>query len=242
MPNVNQRSLSRVSHRSAEGDEFLIALATQERRVLELKEELQVAEADLQCLKKQWAAHEAFGKQHGVQSTRSQQTMTFPASSNMHFENQSTAMDTCKVRQKLSECDSRVSHRKMFQGSRHTRTLSLLSRRAAGTDAQFSRHGDHLDESVDVQTIGKFGSTINASSLAVPAQSSKIINEAFRGHDKDMLIETGKQMVGDFRQGFWTFMGDLKQVTIGDDASPFDGPKQSQKMSTTGALESDTRI
>jgi septal ring factor EnvC (AmiA/AmiB activator) len=41
---------------------FLVALAGQERRVLELKEELQKAEDELKRLKKQWAHHEAHKK------------------------------------------------------------------------------------------------------------------------------------------------------------------------------------
>ena len=43
---------------------FLTALASQERRVLELKEELQKAETDLEKLKRQWTTHEAAKKRN----------------------------------------------------------------------------------------------------------------------------------------------------------------------------------
>ena len=43
---------------------FLTAIAAQERRVLELKEDLVRAEADLRKLKVQWAQHEAQKKRN----------------------------------------------------------------------------------------------------------------------------------------------------------------------------------
>lgn len=43
---------------------FLTALASQERRVLELKEELHKAETELEKLKRQWTTHEAARKRN----------------------------------------------------------------------------------------------------------------------------------------------------------------------------------
>ena len=45
---------------------FLTAIAAQERRVLELKEELQRAETELKKLKKSWANHEVYKKKNDV--------------------------------------------------------------------------------------------------------------------------------------------------------------------------------
>jgi len=55
----NPSSLELGPFASADPNAFLTALAAQERRVLELKEELQKAEGDLDKLKQQWATHEA---------------------------------------------------------------------------------------------------------------------------------------------------------------------------------------
>ncbi len=41
--------------------------------------------------------------------------------------------------------------------------------------------------------------------------------DSYRGPQKDVILETGKQLVGDFRQGLWTFFEDFKQLTVGDE-------------------------
>ena len=35
---------------------------------------------------------------------------------------------------------------------------------------------------------------------------------------KDDILDTGKQLVGDFRQGLWTLFEDLRQATVGEEA------------------------
>src|SRR4051812_49196163 len=47
---------------------FLVALAAHERRVLELREELNRAEKDLHMLKRQWEMHEATKKLHSLRN------------------------------------------------------------------------------------------------------------------------------------------------------------------------------
>ena len=59
---------------------FLTALASQERRVLELKEELQKAETDLEKLKRQWTTHEAARKRNELRQLEPMQYVSSHAS------------------------------------------------------------------------------------------------------------------------------------------------------------------
>ncbi|KKA29582.1 hypothetical protein TD95_003456 [Thielaviopsis punctulata] len=112
---------SSAGHVSSPSDtnEFIIAIAAQERRVLELKEELSRAETDLAALKRQWANHEAYRKR----DTRPFTPITpidDDASSRLSLE-----LDRRKLLLNLQR-SPKEGKRKVFRGG-HTRTLSLLS-------------------------------------------------------------------------------------------------------------------
>lgn len=137
-----------------DGYDFLRAIASQERKVLELREELQRAETDLTNLKKQWALAEKSRKRteishHAEQMLplRSPDVSAGPdgssSSSNSHRRDQSissigsSALSHERVSRELDRRSSvrapaapssSISNngRRVFQGS-HTRTLSLLS-------------------------------------------------------------------------------------------------------------------
>ena len=203
----------------AESDSFLSALATQERRVLELREELQKAEADLGKLKKQWAAHEAKKKRNEARHSEQLQTLktSLPDYTAIRDESPTSANRELDRRKSLST-STRTSQRKVFSGSRHTRALSLLATSNKKADPQYPPRGDSLSmkakENPDnIEPIPE---------LDVVEQSSDPGKKELKSPDRDIILETGKQLVGDFRQGFWTFVEDLKQVTVGDQASPID--------------------
>lgn len=210
----------------AENDNFLSALAKQERRVLELREELQKAEADLGKLKKQWAAHEAKKKRNEIRSSEQLQTLktSLPEYTAARDESPVSANRELDRRKTLST-SSRTSQRKVFSGSRHTRTLSLLATSNKMTEPQYPPRADSL--SVKAKEVPDNIERI--PELDVLGQSSDSGKAGLKSPDRDIIIETGKQLVGDFRQGFWTFVEDLKQVTVGDQASPVGELRQSPK-------------
>lgn len=41
--------------------------------------------------------------------------------------------------------------------------------------------------------------------------------QSIQGQPRDAIVETGKQLVGDLREGLWTFFEDLRQATVGED-------------------------
>ena len=189
---------------------ILTALAAQERRVLELREELQKADEDLEKLKKQWTIHEAT---KGKDELRHLQQLK-PLKQSL-LDSSMPSPDRCSAhasremdRRRIPSSSIKPSHRKVFAGSRHTHTLSLLSSEDSGSHSGLVVRGSeplqlHQAASCDV---------------AMPttvAKSSPL--DVASGPQKDAVIETGKQLVGDFRQGLWTFFEDFKQLTIGDE-------------------------
>ncbi|KAK4944395.1 hypothetical protein LTR10_016281 [Elasticomyces elasticus] len=133
---------SRDLAKSRGSADFLTLLAGQERKVLELREELQKAEVDLLALKKQWALFEANKKRDEVKHVKKLQPLalddvagreTAPAEEDVDEERRrkralverSNVTDTATVNGSTTSL-SRKGSKRVFEG-RHTRTLSLLS-------------------------------------------------------------------------------------------------------------------
>ena len=107
---------------------FLTALAGQERRVIELKEELERAKLDLTRLKRQWALHEMSKKKNKIKDIEQLRQIRKPVCDTNPFSPiglSSTAKE--HKRQNPPQINSKQPQRKVFSGSRHTRALSLLS-------------------------------------------------------------------------------------------------------------------
>ena len=132
----------KIRARREESGEFLTLLAGQERKVLELKEELQRAEADLQILKKQWAAHEANKKRDELRQVKKLQPISLDDVTGGETTGTEDDVDDERRRKRaLVERSyanqaatgtngvsglSRKGSKRVFEGGRHTRTLSLL--------------------------------------------------------------------------------------------------------------------
>ena len=185
---------------------LLTALAAQERRVLELKEELHQADEDLQKLKKQWAVHEATKKKNELRNL--QPLNTPPLGSSIPSDDDSARASRELDRRGITPPSIKPSRRRVFAGSRHIRPLSLLSPKHLGSHSDLIVHDNrpskpHQDAADDV---------------AVPATVPELSPlHAESGSEKEVILETGKHFVYDFRQGLWTFFEDFKQLTVGDE-------------------------
>jgi hypothetical protein len=135
------------------GYDFLTAIASQERRVLELREELQRAEMELANLKKQWALTGRVRKRPGIcHHAESMKPLKSPVQdpgvdSTKISERNDGGVDTSSTTQRGISGDQgrrnslrapttaaanrdisvSVNGRRIFPGSKHTRALSLLS-------------------------------------------------------------------------------------------------------------------
>ncbi|EPS34958.1 hypothetical protein PDE_09923 [Penicillium oxalicum 114-2] len=154
-----------------DGYDFLRAIASQERKVLELREELHRAEEDLSALKKQWAQSEKTKKQTQVNlhaepllslrspdastpdtstSHRRDQSMSSVASSSVSHGRLSRDLDRRSSIRATPPKGTTISAngRRVFRGS-HARTLSLLSPVTANSPAGFGA------QSPDGERIGR---------------------------------------------------------------------------------------
>ena len=196
---------------------FLTALATQERRVLELNEELHKAEEDLEKLKKQWATHEITKKRSEIHHT--EQLRPLRAGSNMDLHEETGPITRCTDYNghRARKSRSQQTQRKVFSGSRQTRALSLLS-------------SDPFNEKIQTQSHIRAASLATDEAVAKPLSRSATtpapvptFNLAYHASSKnlpkDAILETGKQLVGDLRGGLWTFFEDLRQATVGEEAA-----------------------
>ena len=125
-----------ASPKSRTSPDFLTLVAGQERRVLELREELLKAETELGTLKKQWAVFEANKKRDEVRQNRK---MAVPLDQvpSPTSKNGDEVEEERRRRRALVEMNNVHSHaattgpgrkgtQRVFEGG-HTRTLSLLS-------------------------------------------------------------------------------------------------------------------
>ncbi|KAI9822603.1 MAG: hypothetical protein M1827_000322 [Pycnora praestabilis] len=230
---------------------FLTALAAQERKVLELKEELQRAEGDLQKLKRQWAMHEATKKRNETKHMHQLQSLYTGLGgiqSSGEDDNGSSRLIREHERRRVTAAEKKPP-RKAFSG-RHTRTLSLLS-------PEKTLYGQHFLRSADSDV--PFGASPSNSEVLrsevapqmtrtateYPTDTSMPSQVPYNGPPKDVLLRTGRQMASDLREGLWTFIDDLRQATVGEEGingiesrtGPVAlGSKGGRKQSSKGAL------
>ena len=172
-----------------DSNSVLTALAAQERHVLELKEELQKAEEDLKKLKTQWAEHETKRKRSESRRVEPLRALTSP--NKLTFD----TVDGRRIsiedeRRRAMYIKAKLPERKVLEGKHH-RKLSLLS--PAAPPCRRS-----LDS-------------------AQPNDPNKHVAQVTRQTRED-LAKTGKQFIGDLREGIWSFFDDIKQATVGDEA------------------------
>ncbi|KAI9853349.1 MAG: hypothetical protein M1824_001320 [Vezdaea acicularis] len=236
---------------------FLVALAAQERKVLELKEELQQAEGDLAKLKRQWALHEAHKKRNEVRHVEQLQ----PLRSNANGGASSSEEGSLPSRQSREEScrkplgnGNRNSHRTVMSGQRHTRTLSLLDPSRAGQRQTFPQSSNLISPSPQVkeQGISKVQTPPSISSI-VPANVTDAAGKtrnSMSGPQKDALLRTGRKMAEDFKDGLWTFLDDLRQATVGEEGvnatatrtgSDLTTPRGARKQGSKHSLRSNGR-
>ncbi|KAH6707496.1 hypothetical protein BKA61DRAFT_615231 [Leptodontidium sp. MPI-SDFR-AT-0119] len=197
-----------------EHNTFLVALAGQERKVLELKEELAKAEGELTNLKRQYARHEASRKRAEVRHIEPLQTVAIEGSSNDDpsiMSRQSADMD--RRRALLNNLNIPKETRRKFSGA-HTRTLSLLSPERSNFH-QPQPFPPVIESSAENQGIPK--------SLTMPDTSQGLrrisSSRANARHSYQIGVPLGaKQLAEDLKSGMWTFLEDLRQATVGDEA------------------------
>ncbi|UNI18817.1 hypothetical protein JDV02_005063 [Purpureocillium takamizusanense] len=189
---------------------FIIAIAAQERRVLELREELARAEADLLTLKKQWTAtgsyhNRSVGHDHHP-DTPQQGTPGAALDDENAASRRSVDLDRRKMLlQNQGQNTPTQNRRRVIRGG-HTRTLSLLS--PAKLPSGFSVLEDGGAEGPKVPLSAR-----TAANSPSPALSKRASWQPRSGHDSPMM----PWLVEDFKLGLRAFVEDIRQITVGDE-------------------------
>ena len=231
---------------------FLVDLAAQERRVLELKEELHRAEKDLEQLKRQWALHEASKKRDELRHVEQLQPLSTTLSSLENSGDEGVGLERMSTDQKLKLADAKRSRRKVMSGQTHTRTLSLLSPDRNVTVESFPQTTCLAEP--DGHRVSNTNRTVPvklAASNSMPEVSSKSAGNHLvdsrrdppKDAPNDAILQTGRRMAEDFKDGLWTFIDDLRQATVGHDISstgrragaPIAGFQSKRKQPTKGS-------
>lgn len=245
---------------------FLTALAAQERRVLELKEELGKAETELGRLKRQWAVHEATKKLHGITPSGTERLR--PLNTSIAAEDRgggilSPTREQYQARKATLSSLNGTSNRKVLPSQRHQRTLSLLATNNTNRDRDTYRQPFPQPVGLDEESSGFHPAPMKGHTFASPSSShsasSSVSSQYTRPprpqsltdissstrNSQDVLIRTGKQMAEDFKEGLWTFIEDLRQATVGDEAISSSvnatGIRASPHGGTTGMVRSSSK-
>ncbi|KAK1253364.1 hypothetical protein MKX07_001441 [Trichoderma sp. CBMAI-0711] len=232
VPQTPLETPASIAASPSNANEFIIAIAAQERRVLELKEELAQAETELARLKKQWASEEVYRKRSD--SYRSDPFGNSQAGIDddaLVASRRSVELDRRKhILQGQGQTTPAQARRKVIRGG-HARTLSLLS--PVRTESVFS-----LNEATQADPITLPSVEQRVAQLTDPTLAKRSSWQP-RSQQSVASVVGVPSIVEDFKLGFRAFVEDIRQITVGDE--PVTGQSQ-RTMSTAiaNAREQDT--
>ena len=218
-------------------NEFIIAIAAQERRVLELREQLSHAEGELLTLKRQWSSKQAYNRK--AESRRADTARPVaPTADNESGSSSRHSIDFDRRKLLLQNQNTPTQNRRKVLRGGHTRTLSLLS--PSKSDSSFGIHGEIDNEpiSLPLPPVERRTAQLTNPNL------SKRASWQPQSHRQQASVPG---LIEDFRLGLKTFVEDIRQITVGDE--PINGltpvrspaqPSSSAGMSRTSSGDAET--
>lgn len=217
--------------------------------MLELKEELLRAETDLLGLKKQWATYEANKKRDEVKHVKKLQPLALndvgarePSEDEVDEERrrkraivERNQLVSPSYGSTPSNGLTRKGSKRVFEGGRHTRTLSLLSPTSSRPN-----HSSNITSPDEMSSFRTDTAAVNADAHAVEPSLSRMstLDSLIAGEplqlgfgktykelaahrrsvpSADILVKQGKQVYDGVRDGLWTFLEDIRQATVGEE-------------------------
>ncbi|EMC93787.1 hypothetical protein BAUCODRAFT_74767 [Baudoinia panamericana UAMH 10762] len=219
---------------------FLTAIAAQERKVLELREELQRAEAELNNLKRHWAQHEASKKRNDARRLTKLQPVQQERPTSVDMEEELDGSGAWMLqemeRRRALMNGGRTGNRRVFSSSRHTRTLSLLPPARDILPKLPPRKQSEPQGSKSSTDSERTRPTLLARASTTPDLTREVAEKADSeinlpnnietGLGSEAIMLAGKKMATEFRDGLMTFWEDLRQATVGEEAIREDGEYQ----------------
>ena len=191
-------------------------------------------------MKKDWSANEALRKRDDIRSVHQLQPLNATLSSLEGTDSDDADGSNLWLQREMDRRKAmlhlgRPSNRKVFSGSRHTRTLSLLSPDKTDAEASSRRSADFgtasglppppMSENENDQTpraglarsstTGSSTSIIRQQVAAPPKYALPLDPEPGTPHE--VILKSGKRIATDLKDGLWTFFEDLRQATVGEE-------------------------
>lgn len=214
-------------------NDFIVAIAAQERRVMELREELTRAEDELKTLQTRWNSSEAHKIRAAIRNRDSYRPRPpvspspsssagdkspagiTPAAAPAIIANRRSLDIETKKALLLNGGTPKEHKRRVLRGG-HTRALSLLSPTRSEADASIFRELEGM----------------HSSQQFTPAPLHKRATWAPRQSPPPNGM---KQIAQDLRQGLWTFVEDIRQATVGDEGISATSNRTCDWQTRTGA-------
>lgn len=224
---------------------FLTAIAAQERCVLEIKEELHKAEAELDRLKLLWATHEAQKKKSEAKKVTKMRplSMYLPSTGTDELISPAWQQQQELERRRALLAGTRQSRGTVFSGSRHTRTLSLLTPAQKNMPPPSAvpnrpRRDTSPDKTIDDTAKPGLTRASTNPNLLNPKKANMKLDLSELGIDQDAVLNTGKKVALGIKDGLWTFWEDLRQATVGEDVVQIIPPQHLRSQSSTQTIRS----
>lgn len=200
----------------SEPADLLRSIAAQEQKVLELKDELKHAEYELRKMRKAYQYHAQKSHKHSSH---------FPAAASDADASdeavaQKRAVELDRRRAVLAAQQQHQQGRRVFRGQ-HARALSLVSP-TKSTTSEFEDMTDDSQDSVStasISTAPTFTAKIGPNRSTLHNRNHSILSKRATWNVGTKHSTGIKQFADDFRTGLWTFVEDIRQVTVGEDAT-----------------------
>ncbi|KAG6066854.1 hypothetical protein E4U32_005221 [Claviceps aff. humidiphila group G2b] len=192
-------------------NDFIIAIAAKERKVMELKEEVAREETELALLKKQFAATDVLlnrGAVNQLDLSGSRTSASAAAEPDAPLLRRSVEFDAKTLSRPNTNHGTPTPNRRRVMRGGHTRTLSLLS--PAKSNLDLSLLGETTagnDSGTSSWTDRRTNQTSN------PALLKRATWQPRSQHSSPVV----PQLMEDFKIGFRAFVEDIRQITIGDE-------------------------
>ncbi|RDA90339.1 hypothetical protein CP533_6010, partial [Ophiocordyceps camponoti-saundersi (nom. inval.)] len=214
---------------SSDANDFIIAVAAQERRVLELREELARAEAELALLKSRWS-EEPRANKGPAQAVDLSGSAPLDATDDASLASRRSAeLDRRKFllqSQGLTNDTPQSNRRKVIRGG-HARTLSLLS--PSRMSSEISLPGHNVLGATDPRPVQT--ATARSAQLKRASWQPRSVQNS----------PTVPQLVEEIKLGLRAFVDDLRQITVGDEpvrvAPTSRGPSAASRRGSAGGPE-----
>ncbi|KAG5916745.1 hypothetical protein E4U42_007523 [Claviceps africana] len=195
-------------------NDFIIAIAAKERKVMELKEDLTREETELAQLKKQFTTSEVLlkrGTVNQLEPGRSRTATCTAAEPDAPLSSRSVDLDRrASVVPLLHQPPPIPGRTRRVMRGGHTRALSLLS--PAKSDLGFPALDDQQTTAAD--DVRSSATTYRRLSQASHPALPKRASWQPRSQHSSPVVP---QIVEDFKIGLRAFVEDIRQITIGDE-------------------------